>query len=267
MGLTPTHPISLAAGNLPEFKPAAIYRAAVESEFDLSGMWVDQDTWTQQTTRELRTALSQSSVPILDVEVLWIHQGDQVDHLKQIIDVGAELEARYALVVSSDPSPDGSKRGFETLCRHSEGTGLQVVLEFLPITAIKSFSQAMDVVSAVGHPNGKILIDTLHLSRSGSSLADVSAAGRELFPYLQIADAPAECSEPNQEHLLAEAVNQRLLPGEGALPIKEVIGLLSPGLPISPEIRSAALRAKYPNPTERAAAILKQTRDFLLGKD
>ncbi len=257
------YPLSLAAGNLPEFSPLEIYNAAVSADFDQSGMWVDLETWTDQTTRDLKSAIADAGKPILDVEVMWMQPGESVDPLKRTIDIGEELNAQFGLAVSSDPDPVATKKGFETLCRHAETTGLTLVLEPLPITEVKSLAQAFDIVSDVDHPRGKLLIDTLHLQRMGGSPDDLSKLGPDWFPYLQIADAPLDLEDPTFERLLSEAVDGRLLPGDGDLPIRRVMEQLAPDIPISPEIRSAALRDGYPDPVDRARAILESCRSFL----
>ncbi len=258
-----TYPISLAAGNLPEFAPREIYNAAVTAGYDLSGMWVDLTTWTDETTKELKRALDDSDVGILDVEVMWIQPGESVEGLKRTIDIGAELGAQFGLVVSSDPNPANTKRGFEDLCKHAEQVGLVLVLEPLPITEVKNLAAALEIVSDVGHPSGKLLIDTLHFQRGGTTLAELQEMSSDWFPYVQIADAPLQIAEPTFENLMHEAVDGRLLPGEGELPIRDVLKYLAPGLPISPEIRSAAVRETYPDAAERAKSILEATRHFL----
>jgi hypothetical protein len=99
----------------------------------------------------------------------------------------------------------------------------------------------------------------LHLSRSGSSIEDVEAMPIELFPYLQICDAPAE-RPTDFGGLLDEALNGRLCPGEGSLPIVELLQAV-PDVPLSFEVRSKFLR-DITEPIDRAKHLLtfaKQT--------
>lgn len=259
------HPISLAAGNVQEFPPEAMPVAAAAGGFDCTGIWVEPDSWTPRTSREVRLRCDDAGVPVLDVEVIWIHPGKPTDPLKRVIDIGGEVGASYGLVVSSDPDDDATKRVFAELCDHALGAGLTLVLEFLPITAVQTLTQAAEIVTAVNRPNGKLLIDTLHLARTGGTVDQVRALDPSLFPYVQIADAPRQPPGQGYDALLQEAVDGRLLPGEGALPIGELLAALPARLPLSPEIRSRALRERYPDIADRARAIADATRDFLAG--
>jgi sugar phosphate isomerase/epimerase len=99
-----------------------------------------------------------------------------------------------------------------------------------------------------------VLVDTLHLARSGGRPADLTAVPALLLPYLQVADAPA-AGPGEAAGLLDEALNGRLLPGEGALPIGETLATV-PAVPLSFEVRSRALRGGWPDPVERARRVL-----------
>lgn len=257
------YPISLAAGNVQEFPPADMVSAAAAAGFDRTGIWVEPADWSPDISREICLRRDDTGIDVLDVEVIWIHAGKPTDDLKRIIDIGSEIEAGYGLVVSSDEDDEGTKRVFADLCDHAQGTGLTLVLEFLPITAVRSLNQAVNIVTDVGRPNGRVLIDTLHLARTGGTVDAVKGLDPALFPYLQIADAPLTAPGTDYDSLLSEAVDGRLLPGDGELPIRELLQALPDGLALSPEIRSKVLRDRYPDITDRARAIADATRRFL----
>jgi sugar phosphate isomerase/epimerase len=61
--------------------------------------------------------------------------------------------------------------------------------------------------------------------------------------------------------LYVEAVQHRLNPGDGQLPLRETLGALPEGIPISVEAPVAALAARPP--VERARASLEATRRLL----
>lgn len=67
--------------------------------------------------------------------------------------------------------------------------------------------------------NGKVLIDALHLFRSGGTVADVQAMDAHLIGALQLCDAPLQGPDPSDTPaILAEARAGRLPPLEGELP-------------------------------------------------
>ena len=237
--------------------------AAHAAGFDMTGLWVDLDHWTNATTRDIKSRLASTDVTVLDVEVVWIQPGPSNPNHKKTIDIGAELGAHFVLIVSSDPDRSATQHKFEELCVHAGSNNMIAVLEFLPITEIKSLTDALDVVESVAHPSSGILVDTLHLIRSGSSIEALRAADPGLFPYCQIADASAALPDPSFDRLMSEAIDGRLLPGDGELPLLDIMNVLPTDLPVSPEIRSLALREKYPDITDRARAIFQSCRAFL----
>ena len=87
-------------------------------------------------------------------------------------------------------------------------------------------------MSEVDHPNGAVLVDTLHLARSGGSPDDLRAVPSRLLPYLQVADAPAAPPGPERDTLREEALHGRLLPGEGELPLEATLAAV-PDVPLS----------------------------------
>lgn len=257
------YPLSLAAGNVQEFDPADMVSAAQTAGFDMTGLWIDMEKWTAATTREVKSRLADGQVSVLDVEVVWIQPGEPDPAHQAAIEIGGDVGAQFVLIVSSDPDRSATKKKFELLCEHAAKAGLTAVLEFLPITEIKSLDDALDVITDVAHPSSGILVDTLHLIRSGGSAEALAKADPSLFPYCQIADAVATLPEMTHEAILAEAVDGRFLPGEGALPLRDMMAALPRDIPVSPEIRSLALREQYPDITDRANAIFRASRPFL----
>jgi sugar phosphate isomerase/epimerase len=66
---------------------------------------------------------------------------------------------------------------------------------------------------------------------------------------------------------LVDAIDGRLAPGEGSIPVDAMARALPPELPISLEIRSRHYREQYRDPLERARVILERTRAFLTNMD
>jgi sugar phosphate isomerase/epimerase len=188
--------------------------------------------------------------------------GRERDPGDALVDTAAELGVRHVLVASGPAERGAVVERFGSLCERAVAAGVVLVLEFLPIFTIGSLADAVGVVEEAGQPNGAVLVDTLHLARSGGGPDDVRAVPARLLPYLQLADAPAEPPGRTREELRDEALNGRLLPGKGALPLHEVVDAV-PGVPLSVELRSAALMAAFPDPVARAREVLAATRRFL----
>jgi sugar phosphate isomerase/epimerase len=115
---------------------------------------------------------------------------------------------------------------------------------------VRTLPEALAIVMAADRPNGGILVDALHLARSGGQPDDLADVPPALLPYLQLADAPTDAPDD----LYEEAVHGRLLPGDGQLPLAALLAAV-PGVPVSLELRSRALRDAY-EPQRRAEVVL-----------
>jgi len=255
--------ISLASGCLPEFDGPAIVRAAVEAGYAAVGLTIDPDRWTDLTTREVEALLANSSVSVLDVEVVII-QPESAHHRtsERIIDLGARLGAANVLVVSNCDLEE-TKRAFEQLCMLAERAGLRAALEFMMIFAINSLDAALEVVRDVAHPAGGVLVDALHLERCSARPEDLAGIDPALLPYAQLCDGPRQVARATPDRYLEDALDPRLAPGEGELPLRDLLRALPDGIPLSLEVRSARYRDAYPEPAARARAIREQTEYFL----
>lgn len=253
--------LSLASGVLPDVPPDQAAAAVIAAGWPAAGIWIDMKTWTAATAAEIRSRTADSGLIILDVEVIWLQPGeDDPDHFR-IIDAGAAIGARNALVVSSDPDPRSTAAKLARLSEHAAGSGLRVSLEFAAFTAVRNLAEARAIIERPGCETTGLLIDPLHLQRTGGTPAALRGIDPQRFAYAQFCDAAADGPAPDDVGaIIHEALDLRLAIGEGALPLAELIDVLPARLPLSIELRSAALREDFPDPIDRARALLASTR-------
>lgn len=257
--------LSLAAGVLPDHTPQTTARAAAAAGYDATGVWIDRETWTDATTREMRDILDGEGLQALDAEVIWLMPGAADDHHLRVIDIARALGAANVLVVSSDPDDAATAAKLRALCEHGEGA-VRIALEFALFTEVKSIAQASAILRAVDHAAAAMLIDPLHLVRSGGTAVEVTALPRAWLPYAQFCDAgPLTFDPADRAAIVEEAVDRRLHVGEGELPLEAILAALPTDVPLSIELRSKALRDAHADPVERARAVLAATRRFLRG--
>ena len=248
---------SIAAGVHPELAPADMVSTAAAAGWPACGIWFDGHTWTDATSREVRRRLDDTGVVALDMEPIIPAEGSD-DHAPRLIDAAAHVGARFVLFTSRLKDHGATADRYAEVCLMAEPHGITVVCEFLPIFPLSALDIAASVVDRAHGSNTGILVDNLHLSRSGGAVADLAKFDRRMFPYLQIADAPG--SRPTDIGvLLDEALNGRLLPGEGQLPIGELLAAV-PDVPLSFEVRSRQLRETHTDATERAKVLLAAAR-------
>jgi len=260
---TESHRISLASGVVPEFGPLDTIRAAVAGEFDAVGLWIEPPLWTESLMRDVKSCLGDSGLELLDVEVVWFKPGPSDPAHFRCLDIGMALGAKNVLVVSSDPDMSANAAKLRELCVHVDRS-MRVSLEFGLFTEVKTIHQALAIIKAADHPAAALLIDPLHLARSGGTPGDVEAVPRHLLPYAQFCDAPATGPRPSDAAgIIREAVDERLQAGEGALPLHALLRAMPRGIPLAIELRSKALREGWPDAGQRARETARATRRFL----
>ena len=190
-------------------------RSAIDSGFDGVGIWVEPDTWTAATTRELRQCLVDSGLAPMDVEVIWIKPGPPDPNHFKILDIGAELGAPNALVVSSDPDRGATIEKYSALCRHGAERNMRVSLEFAVFTEVKTLADALAVVSACAQARRREFSSIrCTLQRSGGTPEQVAAVPRHYFSYAQFCDAPWAGPAPEDiSEIVKEAQHLRLHAG------------------------------------------------------
>ena len=209
--------------------------------------------------RRIEQRLAETGIRILDVESFWLAPETSVHELLRVLETAARLGARYLLVVGNDPEPTRLGQTFGGLCEAAAPLGLKAMLEFIPFSHTRTVQAALRIVEHAGQPNAGVLVDALHVSRSGGSPEDLRRVDPALLDYWQICDAPAAAPPP--DGLRAEARTQRLLPGDGGLPLRQLLEVMPPGRPIGVEVPSAQLA--HLSPLERGRLCGQATRAFL----
>ena len=252
-------------GNPPIVSPADMVRIAADAGYNSVGLWVAPgDNWHSGTAGEVSAVLQATGLVALDVEVVWLQPGGKPDPVHhEIIAMGGEVGAKNCLIVSSEPDHEVTKRLYEDLCIHAERAGMRACLEYMAITEIKTLDAALEVVNTVNHPAGAVLIDPFHHERVGHDPEKIRDIPEHWLSYAQLCDMPERgiITDPNDYFI--DAIDGRLAPGEGAIPVEAMACALPPNLPISLEIRSRHYREQYPDPVERARVILARSTEFL----
>ncbi|HEX3247565.1 MAG TPA: TIM barrel protein, partial [Chloroflexota bacterium] len=209
---------------------------------------------------ETRKRLNDTGLQVLDVEAIWVDASINVSDYERLFEAAASLGARYAVAMIHDPDETHGTGSFAALCELAAPYGVTVNLELAKYSAVTSIDQAARVVHSCASRNAAVLIDTLHFARAGGAASDIRAHRESLAQYIQIADAPK--TPPADVSLYRdEALNWRLDPGAGDLPLAEMLGILPADTPLS--VESPNRKLDHLSAVERARCALQETRGLI----
>jgi sugar phosphate isomerase/epimerase len=177
------------------------------------------------------------------------------------LEAAARLGARRIIAQLPDPNRDRKIDRFGRLCDMAKPYGISVELEFPHWTETGNLSEAVQVLRGADRPNAGILIDMLHMGRSGSSTDELRNLPREWFQFAHVCDAELEVP-PTMERILRTARHERLFPGEGSIDVRGILSCLPEAIPYSLEIPRTTL-TKAVGPEEVARLALRVARSHL----
>ncbi len=184
---------------------------------------------------EMRAAMSGAGVALHDIETITIGAAFSIDGIEKVLAAGAVLGARRLTVSGDDPDFGRLCGNFAALCDLAAPYGLAVDVENMAWRRIRTFADALALLGAADRPNAGALVDALHFFRNGSVPAELRAAPAGRVVSVQLCDAVA-AAPTTREAVIAEARGGRLPPGEGALPLPELVACLPEGCVLSAEV-------------------------------
>lgn len=259
---------SLAPLTVTGLAPPAIVAAASEAGYGHAGLRLHpaspgEAQWPvigdTPMRRETLARLGDTGVKVFDFDIIRLNAGIDPGRFMPVLETAAELGARYGLVAIDGDDETDMIDAFARLYELGAPLGLAFGIEYMPWTGAKTIADARRIVEKAG--SGGILIDAIHVDRSGGTAAEIAATPAGLISYFQICDLPAE-RPADAATMIYQARNARLPPGEGGIDVAGMVRALPPALPISVEVPNTALAA-----TMTAAAfarlMLDKTRAFL----
>ena len=150
---------------------------------------------------------------------------------------------------------------FAVLCRQAAERGTNVLFEMLPaaFSRAPSLDQVLAICRGSGARNGGIMLDNLHLQRTGTPSEDIlRKIGREIPLGVEINDGMLAIPVNLQDSV----VNKRLLPGDGEFDIAaflQAVWTLGFDGPIGVEVLNEYIR-KWPLETAAAEAFAKTSK-------
>ena len=253
--------------------------AAAAGGFRGISIWPSQlapDAKAGMTPGDMREYLGLRNVEVLELEPIlsWVPGAALPDFAREMagdppevfLDWAVELGAPTVLGCDgfgAECSPEELAAAFAVLCDQAAQRDLRVKLEFLPWSSVSDVASANRFLDRVDRPNAGIMLDAIHFFRGANDFAQLEAvAGARIFG-VQLCDAP---ERPVLDDLAQDSLHNRLLPGEGSIPLLRMVKTLDqigyPG-PMGAEVFSDALNER---PAQEVGRVVGEATRALLAR-
>ncbi|MCL7466136.1 sugar phosphate isomerase/epimerase [Phaeovulum sp. NW3] len=212
-----------------------------------------------QGLRDFVAACRGHGVGVHNIEVFSVAPETEIADFDAALDMGAEIGARRLTALVQDPD---RARALDQMCALADAAGargIAVSVEFMKFSELRNIGAGARFIADSGHPNLTLLVDPLHLFRTGGSVADLAATDPRVIGAAQICDGPFLAPA----NAFAEAVEDRGIPGEGAFPLSAFLAALPADCPIDIEVPLKRLADAGVPPVERARRLVAATRALL----
>jgi sugar phosphate isomerase/epimerase len=210
--------------------------------------------------KNLRAAMNDRGVTISLGDGFLVLPGGEMGNFCTDLDVLAELGVPRINVVSLDPDLSRTFDQFAALTELAAQRNIETDVEPVPGLTVGDLPTALAALEYVGRPDFRLLIDTMHLVRSGSGAADLTALDPEHIGYAQLNDTTLQ---PRIENYMEEAMYERMVPGEGELPLRDILSALPPDIVIELEVPRRSLALAGVGPIDRLRPCVEAARRLL----
>lgn len=254
----------------PELEPVAFVHAAAEAGFTHVSLRTVQPAQgsnpgspavDERNLEAVLAALSATGLTVAAADIIDVSRDADFVAIEQGLQVAASLGSPSVSIIAKSDDIDSVDEGLGRLCDIALPLGISPRLEPISYLPVGPFDATRDLV--LRHPGAGLMIDSLHVHRLNVPMADVRDAGSRLPVTLQI-NGVASLEARTVAHLAAggpepderrwEALDGRLLPGEGENDVPALVAALPAGIvPIIEAPNSARIARTAPAEYLRAA--------------
>ncbi len=198
--------------------------------------------------RDMIKAMHDRNVSISLGEGFFAIPGRDIRNSAADLELMHELGVKRICTLSVGGEQSFAFDQFALLADMTGALDMELAIEFGPCLGITDLQTAAAAVRHVNKANTKLVIDTMHLYRSGSTAADLVELGLDKIGYVQLCDVPVVSIQPSY---VEEAKYERMVPGTGELPLIDVLKVLPPNIVIGLEVPQRAKALAGVGPRER----------------
>ena len=193
---------------------------------------------------------------------LLIAPGVDVRSYADDLDIMAELRIPRINTVSLEPDRGRTFDELAALTALAAERGIATCVEPVVGLSIADLPSALAAVEYVDRDEISLLIDTMHVARFGATADDLWSVPAQRIGYIQLSDTTLQ---PRLKIYAEEAMYERMTPGEGELPLADMLAALPDdrvvGLEVPMRSRAEAGASAY----DRLLPCVNSARALLAG--
>jgi sugar phosphate isomerase/epimerase len=218
------------------------------------GLWITEYERIRESglsDAEMRSILAGKDIGMPEIEVLtgWGGNDDERRESRRQLDLACHMAdvfgSKYLQLIGPYKGElESAAERLRQVCVKAKQHGLEISLEFLPVTNISNLSDAVELISMAGNDNLGICLDSWHFFRGNNDLSELRSLGAEDINLLQLNDGSLRAEDDNY---IRDCLTNRRLFSQGEFPLRpflqeiDAIGYCGP---ISIEIMSTDLEAR-----------------------
>jgi sugar phosphate isomerase/epimerase len=209
--------------------------------------------------REVLTAMDERGVGISLGEGMVIAPDADVSSVAADLDIMAEIGAAQINTLSFDRDRNRTFDQLATLTEMAAERGMGTTIELAPGMTIGDPDTLLAAIEHVGRPDLRLALDTMHWVRAGFGAAEVRELGPEKIGYVQLCDTTMK---PRLTSYLEEAMYERMAPGDGELPLAEILAAVPDDVVVGLEIPMRRLAESGVGPIDRLRPCVAAARQL-----
>jgi len=209
--------------------------------------------------REMRASLKDRGVCVSLVEGFAVRPDFDMGALTADLDLVCELGGMRINLVSVDRELSRTFDGFAQVAELADARGIETTTE-IGVGPISNLATAMSAKRHVARSSFRLLIDTMHFFRHGGTVGEVAQLDSDAIGYVQLCDCPRISGHASY---MEEALHERMVPGEGELPLLEFLKVVPEQVIVSVEVPQRSLAEAGLGPRERVEPCVAAGRRLL----
>jgi len=137
--------------------------------------------------------------------------------------------------------------------------GIGTTIEMAPGMTIGDPATVLAAIEHVGRPDLRLTVDTMHWARAGCGAVELAELGPEKIGYVQLSDTTLK---RRVKSYMEEAMYERMAPGDGELPLAEILAAVPADVVVGLEIPMRGLAESGVGPMDRLRPCVAAAREL-----